>query len=80
MNFKRRLLILFLAFILFPLNTFAFSKYLVPGGINIGINLSNKGILVVGFYDTNNSKSDLKIGDIITSINDKEVVFQICYL
>ncbi len=73
MNFKIKLLILFLAFILLPLNTLAASKYVVVGGENIGINIHSNGILVVGFYETDNSKSDLKIGDVITSINDKEV-------
>jgi len=73
MNFKRRLLILFLTLIIFPLNTFAYSKYLVPGGKNLGITIKSDGILVVGFYDTESVKSDLKIGDIITSINDKDV-------
>ena len=73
MNFKRKLLILFLAFIIFPCNALAYSKYLVPGGMNIGINILSNGILVVGFYDTKNTPSDLKIGDVITSINDKEV-------
>ena len=53
MNFKRRLLILFLTFIILPLNTLALSKYLVPGGENLGINISSKGILVVGFYEIN---------------------------
>ena len=73
MNFKRRLLILFLTFIILPLNTFAISKYVVPGGSNIGITIQSDGILVVGFYETNNEKCDLKLGDIIISINDNNV-------
>lgn len=74
MNFKRKLLILFLTlFSFFPLNTLAYSKYLVLGGNNIGINIQNKGILIVGFYETDNLNNDLKIGDIIVSINDLEV-------
>lgn len=67
MNFKRKLLILFLIF-LFPLKVFALTKYVVPGGENLGITIYNKGVLVVGFYD--NLKSDLKVGDTIVSIND----------
>ena len=73
MNFKRRLLILFLTFIILPLNTLALSKYLVPGGENLGINIHSNGILVVGFYETSQSPSDLKIGDLITSINNQEI-------
>ena len=73
MNFKRRLLILILTFILFPINALALSNYLVVGGENIGINIQSEGVLVVGFYDINKPKSDLKLGDIITSINDNKI-------
>ena len=73
MNFKRKLLILFLTLFILPLNTLAFSKYLVPGGENLGINIQSNGILVVGFYDTKNSKSNLEVGDMIVSINDTQV-------
>ena len=73
MNFKRRLLIFFLTFLLIPLNTLALSNFVVVGGENIGINIQSDGILVVGFYETNNIKSELKLGDIITSINDQEI-------
>lgn len=57
MNFKRRLLILFLTFMILPFNTFALSKYLVPGGENIGINIKSNGVLVVGFYESNAKSS-----------------------
>ena len=73
MNFKKRLLILILSLIILPLNTFAYSKYLVPGGENLGIHIKSSGILVVGFYDINNKKSDLQLGDKIISINDQSV-------
>ncbi len=73
MNFKRKLLILFLTLFILPLNTLALSKYLVPGGENLGINIQSNGILVVGFYDTKNSKSNLEVGDMIVSINDTPV-------
>jgi stage IV sporulation protein B len=73
MNLKKRLLILFLTLIIFPLNTLAYSKYLVPGGENLGINIQAKGVLIVGFYDIGNSRSDLQIGDMIVSINDKSI-------
>lgn len=72
MNFKKRLLILFSLILLFPINTFALSKYLYPGGENLGITIRSNGVLVVGFYETN-VKSDLKIGDLIVSINDTSV-------
>ena len=72
MNFKRRLLILFLTFMILPFNTFALSKYLVPGGENIGINIKSNGVLIVGFYESS-AKSSLQIGDIIVSIDDNQV-------
>ena len=75
MNFKRRLLIFLIAFsIIIPLNTFAYSKYLIPGGENIGIRINANGVFVVGFYPVNgkdiSKTSNLKIGDRIVSIND----------
>ena len=73
MNFKRRLLILFLTLFILPFNTFAINKYLVPGGENLGINIQSKGVLVVGFYETNNKRSYLQLGDIIVSINEVNV-------
>ena len=72
MNFKKRLLILFSLILLFPINTFALSKYLYPGGENLGITIRSNGVLVVGFYETN-VESDIKIGDLIVSINDTSV-------
>ena len=72
MKFKKRLLILFCTLIILPINTLAYSKYLVPGGENLGINIKSQGILVVGFYDAN-VKNDLQIGDLIVSINDNLV-------
>ena len=73
MNFKKRLLILILSLIILPLNTFAYSKYLVPGGENLGIHIKSSGILIVGFYDTNAKKSDLQVGDKIISINNQSI-------
>ena len=66
------LIILFLTLIILPINVFAYSKYLVPGGENLGINIKSNGILIVGFYDAK-VKSDLQIGDVIISINDQNV-------
>ncbi len=78
MNFKRKLLIFLISFsIIIPINTFAYSKYLIPGGENIGIEIKSDGVFVVGFYPVNGvdiaSKSNLKIGDRIVSINDLKV-------
>lgn len=71
---KKKVIILLIT-LLFPLNVYAYSNYVIPGGNNIGIEVYNEGIIVIGFYKINNryNTSDLKIGDIITKINDTEV-------
>ena len=77
MKFKR----LFLSFVLFLCsvsNAYAYSDSLIIGGQNIGIEVNTKGVLVVGFYQINNSyvanNSKLEKGDYITKINGTEVL------
>ena len=71
---KKKILIILIT-LLFPLNVFAYSDYIIPGGNNIGIEVYNEGIIVIGFYKINNkyNTNDLKIGDVITKINGEEV-------
>ena len=71
----KRKIIIFLLLLLFPIKVFAYSNYIIPGGNNIGINVSNNGIIVVGFYKINNkfNTNDLKLGDIIIGVNDTSV-------
>lgn len=71
---KKKVLIILLMLI-FPLNVFAYSNFIIPGGNNIGIEVYNEGIIVIGFYKINNkyNTNDLKIGDVITKINGEEV-------
>ena len=71
---KKKLIILLIT-LLFPLNVFAYSNYIIPGGNNIGIDVSNNGIIVVGFYKINEkyNTNDLKLGDIIIGVNDTSV-------
>ncbi len=77
MNFKRVLLNFLISFsIIIPINVFAYSKYLIPGGENIGIKVQSDGVFVVGFYSTKEAKSassKLKIGDRIVSVNDVSI-------
>ena len=75
MNFKRKLLIFLTSFVfIIPMNTMAYSKYLIPGGENIGIKVESNGIYVVGFYKVNGQEiakeAGFKVGDRIISIND----------
>lgn len=78
MNFKNKLLTLFLTLMFFlPLNVFAYSEYVIPGGETVGIQINSKGVLIVGFYEVNNQyiakDAGFEIGDKILSINDKEI-------
>ena len=78
MNFKRKLLYFLISFIcIIPINTLAYSKYLIPGGENIGIKVESDGVFVVGFYKVNGSdiakKAGFKIGDRIVSINNNSI-------
>ncbi|HBA37341.1 MAG TPA: SpoIVB peptidase [Firmicutes bacterium] len=61
----------------FPINVFAYSDYIIPGGKSIGIEIKTDGILVVGFYKINGKfnkgNPSIKVGDRITKINDREV-------
>ena len=72
---KKVLLLLTILFC--PLSVFAYSSYVIPGGENIGINIENKGIMIIGFYKIdgryNKGKPTLEVGDYIMKINNEEV-------
>lgn len=78
-KFKNRLclLLLMLSIYMIPFSVYAYSKNVIPGGENVGIELNSNGILVVGFYSIGSSSpgsdAGLKIGDKIIKINDEEV-------
>ena len=73
---KKKILLLF-SLLLFPISVCAYSNKIIPGGNTIGIHVSSKGILVVGFYKVdgkyNKGTPELKIGDYIIKINNKDV-------
>lgn len=71
---KRILIIIITSFIM-PISILAYSDYIIAGGENVGIEINSKGVMVVGFYELNNKiqKSELKVGDIITSINKQNI-------
>ena len=76
MFFKKTSFLLLLLLII-PLNVFAYSDYLIPGGENIGIELKSEGVIVVGTYkiDNNDPAKEAGIikGDIITSVDDVKI-------
>ena len=71
----KKSLLTILLIILFPLNVLAYSNYIIPGGNTIGIDVKNEGIIVIGFYKIDNKYNinDLRIGDIIIKVNNKNV-------
>ena len=74
---KKTCLGLLLSLFIMPSFVLAYSKEIIAGGENIGIELNAKGIMVVGVYKVGNnypaSEAGIKVGDIITSINDEQV-------
>lgn len=76
-KFKSIILVFLLSFIIIPFSVTAYSDYIIVSGENIGIRLNSKGIMIVGTYKIENEnpalKAGLKVGDVITSINDKNV-------
>lgn len=73
---KKTLIIIISSFIM-PISILAYSDYIIAGGENVGIEINSKGVMVVGFYEINGkykaSEAGIKIGDIITTINDKNI-------
>lgn len=64
--------IIWLLVLLMPFYVFAYSKYIIPGGDTLGIEVNSKGLVVVGFYNVNGNQinDDLKIGDRIIKVNE----------
>ena len=78
MYIKNKLQVLVLSFLLLlPVNTLAYSNYVIAGGETIGIEVNSLGVMVVGFYDVNNKsiakEAGFMIGDRILEVNGNEV-------
>ena len=71
---KDYFIIMFIMLTFFPTSIFAYSNRIIAGGESIGIEITTKGVLVVGFYNVNGiypgKDAGLRKGDIITSVND----------
>ena len=72
----KKVLIL-LTILLWPLNIFAYSDYIIAGGDTIGVKVDTDGIMIVGFYKIdgkyNKGKPELINNDYIIKINDIDV-------
>lgn len=77
MNKLWKKLALFLALLILPINVLAYPSKVVLGGQNIGINISNDGVIVIGFYKLNGyfnkGSNEIKVGDIIMKVNDTKI-------
>lgn len=64
-------------FLIVPINIFAYSDYIIPGGENVGIEVNSNGVLIVGFYKVDDKfiarDSGFLVGDSIRKINDKNI-------
>ena len=75
-RYKKIFISIFLTLFLIPQLAFAYSDYIIAGGENIGISINSKGILIIGTYKINGENTvhdNIKIGDIITEVNDIKV-------
>ncbi len=60
-----------------PIDTLAYSEYIIPGGESIGIEIQSDGIMIVGFYKVdgkyNKGNPSLKVGDKITHVDGEKI-------
>ena len=74
---KHSIIAFLILFISMPNIIYAYSDYIIASGENIGIKVNSNGVLVVGLYEIDNKypakDSGIKIGDLIISINDKQI-------
>lgn len=66
---KKRIILFLL--LLFPIQVFAYSNYLVVTGEPVGIEIHSNGVYIIDFY--NKMNSSLKKGDKIVSINQNPI-------
>ena len=74
---NKLLLIIILLLTIIPINTLAYSNYVIASGETIGIEVNSKGVLIVGFYEVDNKypakDAGFEIGDKITQINNQKI-------
>lgn len=76
-KFKNILAIFLIATFIMPQSVFAYSKYIIAGGENIGLQINNNGIIIAGFYKVEDKypghDASLQKGDIITKVDGKNI-------
>ena len=72
---KSFMAIFIVATFIMPQCVFAYSKYIIAGGENIGLQINNDGIIVAGFYKIGeiDNSSLLKKGDVIVEASNKKI-------
>lgn len=74
---KQKTSLILLLLIIIPIQVFAYSDYIIPGGENIGIEMKTNGVVVVGTYEIGGKnpakEAGIKIGDIIVAINEYDI-------
>lgn len=74
---KSFIAIFIVATFIMPQSVFAYSKYIVAGGENIGLQINNDGIIIAGFYKVGETypghDANLTKGDTIIKANDSDV-------
>ena len=73
----KKILSSILLIIIFPITIFSYSDKIIVGGDSVGIKINTDGLVVVGFYKVDGeyiAKRTLKIGDIITKVNGKDII------
>ena len=73
----KKIKVLLISWLLLPINAFAYSNYIIPGGETLGIEINSDGVMVIGFYQINGKYNKgsptIKAGDYIIKINDTYV-------
>lgn len=73
----KKLKVLLISWVLLPINVFAYSDYIIPGGDTLGIEINSDGIMVIGFYEINGKYNkgtpNIKVGDYILEIENEKV-------
>lgn len=73
----KKLKVLLISLVLLPINVFAYSDYIIPGGDTLGIEINSDGIMVIGFYEINGKYNkgtpNIKVGDYILEIENEKV-------